>query len=238
MTQHYEPWARARIRYFYSRFGSQIRERFEQTPFPVSMIVGVAIEETGYIWNAFEKRNLSDEQFLGLIVGDSYGFGVRTRWPTSKAQLLSETGGKDVFDAMRQALEERAALVGGHAAQYVRNPNNIMMACGPWQYDLGFVRWAGPEFFAERKWRSLEQCMAVFHKEIENRRNALRMPVRNLSRYQMALIATAYNTGATGFKPARGLNQGNRTQGRWYGQRVHDFIGYARNIIGDSYPDR
>lgn len=238
MGQHYAAWARGRIKYFYQRFGSQINQAFAGTPYPASMVVGVAIQETGYIWNAYETKKLSDTGFLELCVGDSIGFGSRSRWPTSKSQLLSVARGDEVFASMRDSLEKRAALVGGSAARYAQDPNNIMMACGPWQYDIGFVRWAGPEFFAEKKWASLEECLSVFYTEIEDRRKRLKIAPNNLSRYEMALIGTSYNTGWAGFKPSRGLQQGFRTQGRYYGQRLYDFIGYARSIVGDTFADR
>lgn len=201
------------------------------------MVVGVAIQETGYIWNAYEAKNLSDRDFLELCVGDSIGFGSRSHWPASKSQLLAVARGDEVFTSMRGSLEKRAALVGGSVASYAQNPNNIMMACGPWQYDIGFVKWAGPEFFADKKWTSLEECLSVFHTEIEDRRQRLKIAPTNLSRHEMALIGTSYNTGWTGFKPSRGLHQGHRTQGRFYGLRLYDFIGYARTIIGDTFAD-
>lgn len=238
MGQQYEAWARGRIRYFNKRFGAKLARELKGTPFPVSMVIGIAIEETGYVWNAFENRQLSDSEFFELCVADSYGWGRRSHWPKTKAQLLAVPRGQEVFNALRAALEKRAALVGGSTATYARNPENIMMACGPWQYDLGFVRWAGPDFFAEKKWHSLKECMKVFTKEIEDRRKRLKISPNNMTRHEMALIATAYNTGWSGFKPARGLNQGNVTQGRPYGLRVYDFIGYARDILGDSYPDK
>jgi len=101
------------IKWFKENFQSQIEAAVKGTAFSTDMIVAVACQETGYIWQVLRRHQdeLSLPRILELCVGDTIdgsSKSPRTAFPTSKAELLKKPNGHAMFDIARQSLVDMA----------------------------------------------------------------------------------------------------------------------------------
>jgi hypothetical protein len=226
------------IRWFKTEFKDRLEKAVRQTAFSVDMLTAIACQETGYIWSTL-RRQLGTAEVLGLCVGDTidgYGPSGRKAFPRNKADLLAAENGPEMFAIARQCLRDMARYIKSYK-DAAANPDKFCRGFGIFQYDLQHFR-VDPGFFLERRFADFDACLA---KALAELRAALGRvegleDKPELSDYEMACVAIAYNTGS--FKPAKALKQGYQSKdgGPFYGEAIFDFIRLARSASPDSEP--
>src|SRR6266542_5814545 len=116
------------IQWFKNTFNKHLEAAVVGTPFSVDMLAAIAQQETGYIWPALLKHDLSLPRILELCVGDTIDKG-RSAFPTSKSALMTVPRGAKMFAIARQALVEMAKYVPGYAGA-VRDPDKFCHGFG------------------------------------------------------------------------------------------------------------
>ena len=223
------------IRWFKTQFQDKIRTAVQGTPYTVDMLTAIAVQETGEIWRILRKKDLSVDRVLELCVGDTFDGSSsppRSAFPTSKAQLLTQPNGQQMFDIARQALKDMAEYIPGYDG-VAANPKKFCHGFGIFQYDLQFFKTGTPEsdpdYFLQKRYANFDACLQKALKEL--RAKTIRIGYQNkatLTDLEMAHVAIAYNTG--GFKPALGLKQGHKSGGKHYGELVFEYLGIAKTV--------
>lgn len=217
------------IFWFKNQFFKQIETAIKGSPFNLDMITAIACQETGYIWQTLRKKSLGLDKILELCVGDTIDVdGGRRAFPKTKDDLLAKPDGTQMFHIARQALVDMAHYVSGYK-KVAANPNKFCHGFGIFQYDLQFFL-KDPGYFLQKRYAdfnlSLQKCIEELHHAMkrihwENK--------KNLSDYEMACVAIAYNTG--GFKASKGLKQGFFDGNKYYGESVFDFLRLSKTVI-------
>lgn len=223
------------IEWFKQQFAAEIETAVAGGPFDLDMVVAIACQETGHIWQRLRKEAnpLTRAEILTLCVGDTIdakpGGGGRKAFPRNKAELLAHPKGQEMFAIARKALEDMAPHVPGFAGA-VANNNKFCHGFGLFQFDLQFFK-VEPDYFLQRRYEKLEETLGKCLTELKNAKAKIAaLKTRpQLSDEEFAFVAIAYNTG--GFKPSKGLLQGFKgPDGRFYGQNIFDFVRLSRTV--------
>ena len=101
------------IHWFKQQFHRQIEAAVQNTSLSLDLITAVACQETGYIWQVLRKKpQLKLERILELCVGDTLDADRgRKAFPKTKADLVANPNGKQMFDIARQALVDMAVHI-------------------------------------------------------------------------------------------------------------------------------
>ncbi|HYI13493.1 MAG TPA: hypothetical protein VEK57_30900 [Thermoanaerobaculia bacterium] len=219
----------AAIRWFKSQFHSQIEAAVQGTPFTVDLLTAVACQETGYIWDALRKKNMSTDQVLALCVGDTIdSSGGRVAFPKTKTALVAEPRGQEMFDLARQALVEMAQHIAGYK-KAVENQNKFCHAFGIFQYDLQFFL-DDPDYFLQRRYASFDASLAKAMEELQSKRTKIGLGSKStLTELEQVAVAIAYNSGR--YVPSKGLKQGHQSSdGKFYGEMIFDFLRLSKSV--------
>src|SRR5258705_7450308 len=102
----------ADILWFKTQFQSQVEPALANTPLTVDFIAAIACQETGELWPVLRRKPLTTAQALALCAGDTLDADRgRSAFPTTKADLLSEPRGAEMFEIAHQALVNMAAYI-------------------------------------------------------------------------------------------------------------------------------
>lgn len=219
------------IRWFKTEFGKKIDKAVQGTPFSPDLLVAIACQETGYLWNTLRKK-MPTTQVLALCVGDVIDAPRRTAFPTNKADLLKHPQGAAMFALGRQALLDMAA----HIASYqpsAKIPTKFCRGYGVFQYDLQFLK-TDPDYFLLQRYKDFDASLGKALQEL--RAKLIKLGWQNktqLSDYESMAVAIAYNTGR--FNPAKGPQQGYQSaDGRYYGEAIADFLRLSQQVQAGS----
>jgi hypothetical protein len=223
------------IEWFKDQFATEIEAAVAGGPFDLDMVVAIACQETGHIWQRLRKEPnpLTRDEILALCVGDTIdakpGGKGRRAFPKNKAELLAHPRGQQMFAIARKALEDMAPHVPGFGGA-VANKNKFCRGFGLFQFDLQFFK-TEPDYFLERRYEKFDETLGKCLHELKNAKKKI-ASLKNktsLSDEEFAFVAIAYNTG--GFKPSKGLMQGFKgPDGRFYGQNIFDFVRLSRTV--------
>jgi hypothetical protein len=95
----------ADMQWFKENFHAPIEAAIAGTPFMLDLVVAIACQETGHIWSVLRKKPLTVDQILALCVGDTLDAPKRSAFPKTKAALLAQPRGDEMFSIARKALE-------------------------------------------------------------------------------------------------------------------------------------
>ncbi|MGC2237661.1 MAG: hypothetical protein WA584_15975 [Pyrinomonadaceae bacterium] len=214
------------IRWFKTQFKTKIEQITRGTPFSVDLLTAIALQETGYLWGVL-RNTLSTEEVLKRCVGDTIDAPGRDAFPTTKAKLLPEPRGAEMFAIARAALESIAP----YNADYRRaatNPNKFCHGFGIFQYDLQFFK-NNPAFFLEKRWYNFDECLNLFVKD--ELKSALRglfgSGKTTLTDRESVFVAIAYNTGARKVRLDGDFKQGHKEKGdsgKYYGEYIWEYL--------------
>jgi hypothetical protein len=213
------------IVWFKSQLGGEITTSLLDTPFTLDLVTAIACQETGYIWQVLRKKLDTIEEVLALCVGDTIDAPGRSAFPKNKAALVAKPRGDEMFAIAREALERVAEHIDGYKPSAAKS-NKFMRGYGIFQYDLQFFL-KDPDFFLNKEWIRFDSCLAKLLAEL---RSALvKVGLQNkpsLTDMELAHVAIAYNKGS--FNPALGLKQGHKSDGKFYGESIFEFIALSK----------
>ena len=211
------------ITWFKTTFGSKIAQKVAGTPLSVDLITAIALQETGYLWDKLIAHHGGNvDKILEGCVGDTLDAPNRSAFPKNKADLLTIQHGAQMFAIARAALGTLADIDATYRQVFLGNPNKFCRGYGILQYDLQHIR-VNPAFFLQRQWTSFDVCLdravgelmhAVSRRGFTGR--------RSLTNFEAATVAIVYNTG--GYNSARGLKQGHKSGGRYYGEWIAYYL--------------
>jgi hypothetical protein len=224
---------RADIQWFKEQFAADIAPALAGTPFTVDFLVAIACQETGHIWSSLRHTSLSVDEILATCVGDVIDAPGRKAFPVSKAALLAEKRGDEMFAIARKGLELMSGRVGGFQ-KAVSQPHKFCRGFGIFQYDLQHFR-ADPAYFLEQRYlsfpASLEKALGELRAALKRVKLANRASLTDL---ELCSVAIAYNRGS--FEPSRGLKQGHFDGKRFYGEHIFDFLRLSQSAPGTGVP--
>lgn len=217
------------IRWFKSSWGPQTVAALQGTPFAVDQVIAIACQETGYIWSKLRRAGLPPDQVAALCVGDTIDYKApgkgRQAFPKTKADLLAQPHGAEMFAIARAALEAIALHDTGYA-KAATNPDKFCHGYGVFQRDLQFFK-DDPDYFLTRSYADYPKTLAHCIAELQRGRRALKLPeTAVLSDDDFCKVAIAYNTG--GYKAAKGLKQGFFDGEKYYGEWIADYLAQVR----------
>lgn len=223
------------IRWFKEQFQDKIKDAVQGTPYTVDMLTAIACQETGEIWRILRTKNLTVDRILELCIGDTFDGSSnppRSAFPRTKEELLAQPNGQQMFDIARQGLKDMAQFIPGYSG-LLSNPKKICHGFGIFQYDLQFFKPGTPEsdpdYFLQKRYANFDHCVRKALKEL--RAKTIKIGYQNkpaLTDLEMCHIAIAYNTG--GFNPAKGLKQGHKSGGKFYGELVFEYLQTAKTV--------
>lgn len=215
------------ISWFKQQFQSDINNAVHGTPFSLDLLTAIACQETGYIWNT-TRRYLSVADVLQLCVGDSIDdTGGRTAFPRNKAALVAKPNGAQMFQIARKSLVDVAKYVTSYAGA-ASNPSKFCHGFGIFQYDLQFFL-TNPAYFLNQRWANFRACLELCVSELTTAQAAAGLGAKtSLTDEEMCYVAIAYNKGS--FNPAKGLQQGYKSDGRYYGENIYAFLQLAHTV--------
>ncbi|WP_117194147.1 SH3 domain-containing protein [Rhizobium terrae] len=216
------------ILWFKTSFAANITAATAGTVFDVDMLTALACQETGELWTAMRRQNLTPVQIAALCCGDIIDAnGGRNAFPRTKADLTAVPNGTQMFAIARTAFVDMAA----HVPQYQRytsNPNKFCHGFGVFQYDLQFFL-EDPNYFLLQKYQnfssSLQKALGELKTGLRKRGLQNRTSITDM---EFCEVAICYNTG--GFDPSRGLKQGYKVDGKYYGEFIRDYLAMARRV--------
>lgn len=219
----------ADIRWFKNSFGPRIVERMTGTPFDVDMLTALACQETGELWAAMRHEpGLTPDAIAALCCGDTLDADKgRAAFPRTKADLVAKTvvGGEEMFKIARKALLAMAEYVPAYRFAR-RNEKKFCHGFGVFQYDLQFFL-TNPKYFLERQYEifenSLDRALVELKAGLKKRKLEDRAEISDM---EFCHVAICYNTG--GFDPSRGLKQGHKSDGLYYGEAIRDHLALVR----------
>jgi hypothetical protein len=226
--------ARDDFRWFKETFHQPLEAAAAGTPFSIDLLAAIAAQETGEIW-ARLRGKLPVAKIVEICVGDIIdGNGTKGRraFPKMKAELMAAPRGQEMFDIAHDALVQMAAHVPAFA-RFATMSHKFCRGYGIFQYDLQFFK-VDPDYFLQRRWHdfsaSLGKCIGELHAAARRAKLANHSTLTDL---QQVHVAIAYNAGS--FKPERGLQQGH-FDGRFYGEKVFDFLRLSRSVASPTAP--
>ena len=220
------------IEWFQTAFDKELQAAVSGTPFDLDLLTAIAYQETGYIWQVLIEKGLKKADVLRLCVGDTIdASGGRGAFPKTKADLVAESRGDEMFAIARRSLEEMAKHIRGYDG-VVAKPNKFCHGFGIFQYDLQFYK-NDPDFFLGEKWGSAGECFGRLIAELfaAKRRQGWNSK-QTLTDLEKVFVAIAYNRGTA--DPAKGLKQGHKNdEGKYYGELVSAYYDIAKSIPFD-----
>ena len=218
----------ADILWFKQQFQSDIEPALVGTPLSVDMIVALACQETGHIWPVLRKKGFSAAQILALCVGDTLDADKgRRAFPRTKAELLDNSSGGQMFNVARQALVDMAKHIKGYDGAAAK-PHKFCHGFGIFQLDLQFFL-TDPQYFLQKRYEQFDQTLEKCVAELKSALRKLGFQDRaSLSDLEMTAVGIAYNTG--GFKPNKGLKQGHFDGTKFYGEAIFDFLRLSHTV--------
>lgn len=215
------------MQWFKGQFGVEIEAAVIGTPYSLDMLVAVASQETGYIWNRLRQRTpaMPVARILELCVGDT--IDARGAFPKSKAQLIAKPNGQQMFDIARAALVDMAQFIADYQPSAAK-PDKFCHGFGVFQYDIQhFLN--DPDYFLERRYIHFSDALAKCVGELKEAQ------VRNgwahktsLTELEMVGVCIAYNAGR--YVPSKGLQQGFFDGTKFYGELIFDYIRLAKTV--------
>ena len=190
------------------------------------MVTAIACQETGYIWQVLRKKVDTVEEVLALCVGDTIDAPSRSAFPKNRAALLAKPRGADMFEIGRDASRARGRAHQRLQAQRFQS-KQIHAGLWPLPDDLQFFL-KDADFFLNKEWARFDGCMAKLLAELKDclRKVGLQEDKSSLTDLEMCAVAIAYNRGS--YNPALGLKQGHKSDGKFYGENIFDFIALSR----------
>ena len=221
--------------WFKQTFLGEIEPAIQGTPFTLDLLAAIAAQETGHIWASL-RDTMPLPDLLEICVGDTLDADRgRSAFPRTKADLVAEPRGDEMFAIAHEALVRMAARVPSFATVAAR-PNKFCHGYGIFQYDLQFFR-TDPDYFLSRRWRSFGASLGKCLDELKAARTRARLADRaTLSDLELVHVAIAYNAGS--FKPAKGLQQGFFDGRKFYGEMVFDLLRLSQTAASPSQPPR
>jgi len=218
----------ADILWFKTEFQSQIEPALANTPLTVDFITAIACQETGELWPVLRRKSLTTAQILALCVGDTLDADKgRSAFPTTKADLLSQARGDEMFAIAHEALVNMAAHIPAYSRIAAR-PDKFCHGFGLFQLDLQFFR-EDPAYFLQKDYERFDRTLAKCVIELKRALKKLGFDKRaTLSDLELAAVGIAYNTGR--FNPQKGLKQGHFNGTQYYGEAIFDFIQLAHTV--------
>ncbi|WP_422403298.1 hypothetical protein [Pseudomonas sp. GZD-209] len=217
------------IRWFKEQFQQDMAQAIIGTPLTVDHLTALACQETGSIWPFLRKAKLPLEQVTALCVGDTLDDTAgRKAFPRNKAELLLRPRGDLMFAMGHQALVDMARFVPGYQ-DVAKKPNKFCHGYGVFQLDLQFFK-PEPDFFLDRHWATFSGSLGRAMDELKGALRQLGFEQRRqpLSDLEFAQVGIVYNTG--GFVPSKGLRQGHKSDDRFYGENLFDFIRLCHTV--------
>lgn len=215
------------ILWFKTQFHTQIEAAVQGTPFTLDFLTAIACQETGHIWNVLRKKVSTTAEVLALCVGDSIDAPSRKAFPKTKAELIAEPKGKEMFDIARQALVDMAKFIPGFSGVAAK-PNKFCHGFGIFQYDLQFFR-VDPNYFLEKRYENFDASLAKAIEELKSKQKRIGLGNETaISDSQLVAVAIAYNTG--NFKPEKGFKQGHFDGAKFYGEHIFSFLHLSRRV--------
>jgi len=163
------------MRWFKQQFGAKIEAALRGTPFTVSFMTAIAVQESFEIWGQVYGK-LPVDQVLALCVGDSIGGPARKAFPASKADLLKRPNGAAMFELARGSL----AAVGQYVASYKKawQLGKFCHGYGIFQYDLQFFK-TNPDYFLAKQWADFDKCLATSIGELQAARKRAKLGAKD-----------------------------------------------------------
>lgn len=224
-----------RMTWFKQNFGAKIAAATAGTPITVDLVTAIANQETGYLWSTLLAHHNGDvDEVLRDCVGDTLDYPKRNAraFPRNKADLLTEPYGQDLFEIAREALGRIGAAIPAYGRVHDRYPDKFCHGFGILQYDIQHVK-TDPDFFLDRQWADFDICLSRCLKELDfGLRKRGFQDATHLSDFELATVAIVYNTG--GYNSARGLRQGHKSDGKYYGERIKEYLEIAHRIDLDD----
>ncbi|WP_233238831.1 hypothetical protein [Bordetella sp. LUAb4] len=216
------------VQWFKSQFQKPIVAAIAGTPLTVDFMTALACQETGHIWSELRRAKLPVNEILRLCVGDTLDADKgRSAFPKTKADLLTVSRGKEMFDLAHQALVDMAQHVDSYATVASR-ANKFCHGFGIFQLDLQFFK-TEPDFFLDGSYADFDKALARCLQELKSAIQRLGLKGRaDLGDLELAAIAIAYNTG--GYKPAKGLKQGYFNGSQYYGESFFDYLRLCHSV--------
>jgi hypothetical protein len=221
------------IRWFKEQFQDEIAQTIAGTPLTVDHIAALACQETGSIWPFLRKADLALPQIMALCVGDTLDDTAgRNAFPRNKAALLASEQGETMFTMAHQALVDMAKFVPGYE-KVAKDANKFCHGYGVFQLDLQFFK-TEPGFFLRREWATFTGSLARAMGELKAALHQLDLFHRQspLTDLEFTHVGIVYNTG--GFNPSKGLKQGHKSDGRFYGENLFDFVRLCKTVATDK----
>lgn len=227
-----------RLSWFKRNFGMRVEAATAGTPISVDLVAAIACQETGYIWPALIKHHGGNvDAVLRDCVGDTLDYPKRNAnaFPRDKDDLLTRPYGADLFDIAREALARIGKVFSAYQDVYDAYPDKFCHGFGILQFDIQHVE-RDLDFFLERRWADFDTCLAKCLEELDYALDYRGFQTRdNLSDFEAATVAIVYNTGK--YVPSRGLKQGHKSGGKYYGEWVKEFIGISKQVETEFLPD-
>jgi hypothetical protein len=217
------------MRWFKQTFQQKIEAALQGTPFTLDFMTALACQETGEVWPTLRKKNLTLDRILELCVGDTLDFPNRSAFPKNKAALVAATipNGQQMFNLARQALVEMAQFVHSYHGA-ASNPDKFCHGYGIFQFDIQFFL-NEPSYFLQKEYANFDKALQKALGELQTARKKIGLQHQTtLTDLELAHVAIAYNTG--GFKPSLGLKQGHKSNGKFYGELIFDFLQTAHTV--------
>lgn len=220
------------IRWFKENFRTSINAAVQGTPFDIDMITTIAVQETGYLWGRMRNvPGLSVKKIVALCCGDTLDSDAgRKAFPKTKAALIAEPDGEEMFKIARQALVDVAAHISDF--KFALQPNKQNKFChgfGVFQRDLQFFL-DDPDYFLDRKYEDFDTSLAHCVTELKRGLGKVGLQGKSaITDFQFATVAIAYNRGS--YNKSKGLKQGYKDEnGKFYGEHIADYLALARTV--------
>jgi|SRR5580704_11403224 hypothetical protein len=218
--------------WFKTQFRVPVQAAVAGTPFTVDLISAIAMQESySDAWGLIYKT-MPVAEVLKRCVGDSLDFPSRSSaFPKNKAALIAASvpNGQQMFDIARDALIMLAGFNHGYNGA-AHNPDKFCHGYGIFQYDIQFFRKTNPDFFLQKKWFDLDQCLALCLTELKGVADSLYAGKTSLTDEQLTYVAIGYNIGASKVKVGAGFKQGHQSDGIYYGENIDRYMRMSEAI--------
>ena len=213
------------IGWFKQQFGPAIRNGTMGTPFSLDLLTAIALQETYYIWGKL-YQTMTPAEVLKLCVGDT--IDGRSVFPRSRAELVAEPKGTEMFAIARAALE----ALGQHDDTYRRvanNPDKFCHGFGIFQYDIQFFK-SNPDYFLNKRWETFDDCLKMCVTELNAAlKRTYGQNKATLSETEMVYVAIAYNRGRADL--TKDFKQGFKDDsGKFYGEYIAEYLQLSKSV--------
>lgn len=215
----------ADIAWFKGCFAPEIVKAVAGTPFDADMLTAIACQESGEIWGRLRHTALKSAEIAALCCGDTLDDTAgRRAFPRNRAALLAAPKGAEMFAIARRALLAMAAHDPGYGFAF-RKPHKFAHGFGIFQCDLQHFK-TDPSYFLERRYERFGETLWRALRELDRGLKALGFDGAPISDAEFCQVAICYNTGS--YVPRRGLRQGHRSGGKYYGEWIAHYLALSR----------